>query len=545
MSRRLMKALEDLSIQYDETVRNANGSIVQFLYGDDGMDPARMEGKDGFPLNFNRLFLKVKATCPAGENASLSALQIEETVKRLKEHNTSAEGCSDAFKTNLSGFLEECKEKFKNTREALGLHGEHVGEENLDIQEKFAKNISGITSKQLQHVNTDHSHLQVKLAGSIRIQERQAILQDKKKEILQARYQSITENLRVVSVMASQRGSCWFGVESKSFEILMEQVKGRWLDSLEIPSSWVEMKVVGATSWVFVATREGDSYCALCCLWSKKFKKAQSSKEHARLLVDGSGREAPQGGFLAIDEEMRERQMLFSEKSASEMENYEAREEEENSLEIDAYLSFLVYLGRAKLKNIPRGRVVRPMFAEPPFPFSSRVVSIVFGFRFSILLNILVVSMGKGKALKGGDEGEDLSPTSGKVESEEEKRIDEGLQASFDEPTLPTHLTMETAFAGHGGCSVLGTVGKILGEKESIEEICVDPITKEWFRSLEERSLGTKDALLAKAARFEGKRDVSLGGELLPPSSLVAKARWLDDGFRILNQLVGKGCGWD
>lgn len=150
MSRRLMKALEDLSIQYDETVRNANGSIVQFLYGDDGMDPARMEGKDGFPLNFNRLFLKVKATCPAGENASLSALQIEETVKRLKEHNASAEGCSDAFKTNLSGFLEECKERFKNTREALGLHGEHVGEENLDIQEKFAKNISGITSKQLQ-----------------------------------------------------------------------------------------------------------------------------------------------------------------------------------------------------------------------------------------------------------------------------------------------------------------------------------------------------------------------------------------------------------
>lgn len=57
--------------------------------------------------------------------------------------------------------------------------------------------------------------------------------------------------------------------------------------------------------------------------------------------------------------------------------------------------------------------------------------------------------------------------------------------------------------------------------------------------------MGTKDALLAKAARFEGKRDVSLGGELFPPSSLVAKARWLDDGFRILNQLVGEGCGWD
>ena len=74
-------------------------------------------------------------------------------MKRLKEHDTSAEGCSDAFKTNLSGFLEECKERYKNTRKVLGLHGEHVGEENLDFREKFAKNISGITSKQLQVFN--------------------------------------------------------------------------------------------------------------------------------------------------------------------------------------------------------------------------------------------------------------------------------------------------------------------------------------------------------------------------------------------------------
>lgn len=60
MSRRLIKALEDLSIQYDGTVRNASGCIVQFLYGDDGMDPVTMEGKSSFPLNFERMLLKVK-----------------------------------------------------------------------------------------------------------------------------------------------------------------------------------------------------------------------------------------------------------------------------------------------------------------------------------------------------------------------------------------------------------------------------------------------------------------------------------------------------
>ncbi len=60
MSRRLMKALEDLYAHYDCTVRNASGGIVQLLYGEDGMDPVAMEGKDGKPLDFGRLLAKVR-----------------------------------------------------------------------------------------------------------------------------------------------------------------------------------------------------------------------------------------------------------------------------------------------------------------------------------------------------------------------------------------------------------------------------------------------------------------------------------------------------
>ena len=55
-----MRALEDLSICHDNTVRNASACIVQFAYGVDSMDPAQMEDKSGFPLNFERLFLKAK-----------------------------------------------------------------------------------------------------------------------------------------------------------------------------------------------------------------------------------------------------------------------------------------------------------------------------------------------------------------------------------------------------------------------------------------------------------------------------------------------------
>ncbi|KYK64631.1 DNA-directed RNA polymerase III RPC1, partial [Toxoplasma gondii TgCatPRC2] len=46
MQRRLMKALEDLSIRYDNSVRTSDGQIVQFVYGDDGLNPAMMEDKN-------------------------------------------------------------------------------------------------------------------------------------------------------------------------------------------------------------------------------------------------------------------------------------------------------------------------------------------------------------------------------------------------------------------------------------------------------------------------------------------------------------------
>lgn len=53
MQRCLMKALEDLTTQYDISVRNSTGGVVQFRYGDDGLDPACLEG-DAQPIELER-----------------------------------------------------------------------------------------------------------------------------------------------------------------------------------------------------------------------------------------------------------------------------------------------------------------------------------------------------------------------------------------------------------------------------------------------------------------------------------------------------------
>ncbi|CAJ2657296.1 unnamed protein product [Trifolium pratense] len=123
VTRRLMKALEDLFSHYDCTVRNTGGDIVQFCYGDDGMDPVSMEGKNGKPLNFERLFLRSKAMCPKdGDEAALSSSDLCEVVRQelseLCMSNLVESGFSEDLKNficGMSGITRRQIEVFVNT----------------------------------------------------------------------------------------------------------------------------------------------------------------------------------------------------------------------------------------------------------------------------------------------------------------------------------------------------------------------------------------------------------------------------------------------
>lgn len=45
IQRRLIKGMEDLKVEYDMTVRNNYGKIIQFVYGDDSIDTTKVEGQ--------------------------------------------------------------------------------------------------------------------------------------------------------------------------------------------------------------------------------------------------------------------------------------------------------------------------------------------------------------------------------------------------------------------------------------------------------------------------------------------------------------------
>jgi DNA-directed RNA polymerase subunit A' len=57
MQRRLINALQDIRVEYDGTVRATDGSIIQFKYGEDGVDPAKSD--HGKAVNVDKIIEKV------------------------------------------------------------------------------------------------------------------------------------------------------------------------------------------------------------------------------------------------------------------------------------------------------------------------------------------------------------------------------------------------------------------------------------------------------------------------------------------------------
>lgn len=58
MQRRLINALEDVKVENDGTVRHSGGQIIQFIYGEDGIDPAR--SSDGKAVDVHRIITEIK-----------------------------------------------------------------------------------------------------------------------------------------------------------------------------------------------------------------------------------------------------------------------------------------------------------------------------------------------------------------------------------------------------------------------------------------------------------------------------------------------------
>jgi DNA-directed RNA polymerase subunit A' len=137
MQRRLINALEHLRLEYDGTVRSSTGDIIQFKYGEDGVDPAKSD--HGKAVNVSRLIEQIRIGMERGKPAppeyvkeklkevedQLTPLLISELKQGLAEAKLSKKGVDKAIELTV----EHYKRALMEPGEAVGIvSAQSIGE---------------------------------------------------------------------------------------------------------------------------------------------------------------------------------------------------------------------------------------------------------------------------------------------------------------------------------------------------------------------------------------------------------------------------------
>ena len=117
MQRRLINALEHIRLEYDGTVRDPHGHIIQFMYGEDGIDVAKSDHGEAF--NINRL-VESQTIIDTGKKAS------KEEVSQLAKKYTKT------FNPRLRNLVTEALENAKLSKDGI----EKVCKKGLDLYNK-------------------------------------------------------------------------------------------------------------------------------------------------------------------------------------------------------------------------------------------------------------------------------------------------------------------------------------------------------------------------------------------------------------------------
>ncbi len=129
MQRRLINAMEHLRVEYDDTVRNSMGDIVQFKYGEDGVDPAKSD--HGKAVNVSRLVQQIELMREKGAAASKKYItkRLEEVedqltpvlVNELKNSLSKAKLSEKDVDLAIKLTLEQYKQALVEPGEAIGI----------------------------------------------------------------------------------------------------------------------------------------------------------------------------------------------------------------------------------------------------------------------------------------------------------------------------------------------------------------------------------------------------------------------------------------
>ncbi|KAL3958875.1 hypothetical protein ACCO45_007037 [Purpureocillium lilacinum] len=146
IQRRLVKALEDLSARYDGTVRNSLGDIIQFLYGEDGLDAMCIEKQ--------KLGILKMSDAAFEKKYRLDLASPPEWFKTDYEYGNELTG----DKASMGLLDEEWDALLSDRREVRAINRTKMGEEMMQLPLNIGRMIE--TAKRVFNIKaTDRSNL--------------------------------------------------------------------------------------------------------------------------------------------------------------------------------------------------------------------------------------------------------------------------------------------------------------------------------------------------------------------------------------------------
>ena len=117
IQRRLIKGLEDLKVEYDMTVRNNKGKIIQFTYGDDGFESTKVENQS-IPLvgmSLEEIYLHYDIVGSNDQRLEINRVFTKGAATRARKQSTETKDkCKTYIEKMIKNRDDVVKSVFKN-----------------------------------------------------------------------------------------------------------------------------------------------------------------------------------------------------------------------------------------------------------------------------------------------------------------------------------------------------------------------------------------------------------------------------------------------
>ncbi|MBA0819442.1 hypothetical protein Gohar_019463, partial [Gossypium harknessii] len=230
IQRRLVKAMEDIMVKYDGTVRNSLGDVIQFLYGEDGMDAVWIESQKLDSLKMKKTeFDRVFRYKIDDENWNPTSYMLPEHIEDLR----TIQELRDVFDAEVN--------KLEVDRCQLGTEIAVTGDSNWPLPVNLKRliwNAQKTFKVDFRRVSDLHP---VEIVDSVdKLQERLKVVPGADPLSVEAQKNAtLFFCILLRSTLASKRVLQEYRLTKEAFEWVIGEIESRFLQSLVAPGEMI------------------------------------------------------------------------------------------------------------------------------------------------------------------------------------------------------------------------------------------------------------------------------------------------------------------